>query len=146
MSRSQSQARNIKLTVVGLLVVIWYGREFLNATSIEQGMTPLIIMSVIALLFGIHMVMAIGVEALIVSAALLETVLRQRQTSSQGWLEVAHMEGPTAMMLAVECGHGCGSTDGVWVCGKIGHVSLALSQTLTTRSIDSSSMLSTSFG
>ena len=48
------------LNLVGLLVVIWYGREFLNATSIEQGMTPLIIMSVIAPLFGIHMVMAIG--------------------------------------------------------------------------------------
>ena len=48
------------LNLIGLLVVIWYGREFLHATSIEQGMTPLIIMSVIALLFGIHMVMAIG--------------------------------------------------------------------------------------
>ena len=48
------------LNLIGLLVVIWYGREFLHAASIEQGMTPLIIMSVIALLFGIHMVMAIG--------------------------------------------------------------------------------------
>jgi NAD(P) transhydrogenase subunit beta len=48
------------LNLIGLLVVIWYGREFLNAHSIADGMTPLIIMSVIALLFGIHMVMAIG--------------------------------------------------------------------------------------
>ena len=48
------------LNLIGLLVVIWFGREFLNAHSIEQGMTPLIVMSVIALLFGIHMVMAIG--------------------------------------------------------------------------------------
>ena len=48
------------LNLIGLLVVIWFGREFLHATSIEQGMTPLIVMSVIALLFGIHMVMAIG--------------------------------------------------------------------------------------
>ncbi|MEQ1517683.1 MAG: Re/Si-specific NAD(P)(+) transhydrogenase subunit beta [Usitatibacteraceae bacterium] len=48
------------LNLVGLLVVIWFGREFLHATSIEQGMTPLLIMTVIALLFGIHMVMAIG--------------------------------------------------------------------------------------
>ena len=48
------------LNLLGLLVVIWFGREFLHATSIEQGMTPLIVMSVIALLFGIHMVMAIG--------------------------------------------------------------------------------------
>ena len=48
------------LNLVGLLVVIWFGREFLQASSIEQGMMPLIVMSVIALLFGIHMVMAIG--------------------------------------------------------------------------------------
>jgi H+-translocating NAD(P) transhydrogenase subunit beta len=48
------------LNLLGLLVVIWFGREFLYATSIEQGMMPLIVMSVIALLFGIHMVMAIG--------------------------------------------------------------------------------------
>ncbi len=48
------------LNLIGLLVVIWFGREFLHATSISQGMTPLIVMTVIALLFGIHMVMAIG--------------------------------------------------------------------------------------
>jgi NAD(P) transhydrogenase subunit beta len=48
------------LNLLGLLVVVWFGREFLHATSIEQGMTPLVVMSVIALLFGIHMVMAIG--------------------------------------------------------------------------------------
>jgi NAD(P) transhydrogenase subunit beta len=48
------------LNLIGLLVVIWYGREFLNAHTIEAGMTPLIVMTVIALLFGIHMVMAIG--------------------------------------------------------------------------------------
>ncbi|KPK31280.1 MAG: pyridine nucleotide transhydrogenase [Betaproteobacteria bacterium SG8_40] len=48
------------LNLIGLLVVIWFGREFLNAHSIEAGMTPLIVMTVIALLFGVHMVMAIG--------------------------------------------------------------------------------------
>ncbi len=48
------------LNLLGLLVVIWFGREFMNAHSISEGMTPLIIMTVIALLFGIHMVMAIG--------------------------------------------------------------------------------------
>ena len=48
------------LNLIGLLVVIWYGREFLHAESINAGMTPLIVMTVIALLFGIHMVMAIG--------------------------------------------------------------------------------------
>jgi len=48
------------LNLLGLLVVIWFGREFMNAHSISEGMMPLIIMTVIALLFGIHMVMAIG--------------------------------------------------------------------------------------
>ena len=48
------------LNLLGLLVVIWFGREFMNAHTIDEGMTPLIIMTVIALLFGIHMVMAIG--------------------------------------------------------------------------------------
>ena len=48
------------LNLVALLVVIWFGREFLRAETIEQGMLPLIVMTVIALLFGIHMVMAIG--------------------------------------------------------------------------------------
>ncbi len=48
------------INLIGLLAVIWFGREFLNAHSIEEGMTPLIVMTVIALLFGVHMVMAIG--------------------------------------------------------------------------------------
>jgi NAD(P) transhydrogenase subunit beta len=48
------------LNLIGLLVVIWFGREFLNAHSISDGMTPLIVMTAIALLFGVHMVMAIG--------------------------------------------------------------------------------------
>ncbi|MDP3672915.1 MAG: Re/Si-specific NAD(P)(+) transhydrogenase subunit beta [Telluria sp.] len=48
------------LNLAGLLVVIWFGREFINAPSIEAGMIPLLVMTAIALLFGIHMVMAIG--------------------------------------------------------------------------------------
>ncbi len=48
------------LNLAGLLVVIWFGREFINAHTVAEGMTPLIVMTVIALLFGIHMVMAIG--------------------------------------------------------------------------------------
>ncbi len=48
------------LNLAGLLVVIWFGREFLHAESIDAGMMPLIVMTVISLLFGIHMVMAIG--------------------------------------------------------------------------------------
>ena len=48
------------LNLAGLLVVIYFGREFLHAGSVREGMTPLVVMTVIALLFGIHMVMAIG--------------------------------------------------------------------------------------
>jgi NAD(P) transhydrogenase subunit beta len=48
------------INLLGLLVVIWFGREFMNAHTIQDGMLPLIVMTVIALLFGIHMVMAIG--------------------------------------------------------------------------------------
>ncbi|MFZ9967021.1 MAG: Re/Si-specific NAD(P)(+) transhydrogenase subunit beta [Steroidobacteraceae bacterium] len=48
------------LNLAGLLVVIWFGADFVGAAGVEAGMTPLIIMTVIALLFGIHMVMAIG--------------------------------------------------------------------------------------
>ena len=48
------------LNLAGLLLVIYFGREFLHASTIEQGMTPIIVMTVVALLFGIHMVMAIG--------------------------------------------------------------------------------------
>ena len=48
------------LNLLGLLVVLWFGREFVIAPDVAAGMTPLIVMTVIALLFGIHMVMAIG--------------------------------------------------------------------------------------
>jgi NAD(P) transhydrogenase subunit beta len=48
------------LNLAGLLVVIWFGRAFLNAHDIQAGMTPLLVMTVVALLFGVHMVMAIG--------------------------------------------------------------------------------------
>ncbi|NKB37174.1 MAG: Re/Si-specific NAD(P)(+) transhydrogenase subunit beta [Gammaproteobacteria bacterium] len=43
-----------------LLAAIWFGREFVHAAETGGGMQPLIIMTVIALIFGIHMVMAIG--------------------------------------------------------------------------------------
>jgi H+-translocating NAD(P) transhydrogenase subunit beta len=48
------------LNLAGLLIVAYFAREFLNAESLDAGMTPLIVMTVVALLFGVHMVMAIG--------------------------------------------------------------------------------------
>ncbi|MDH4173070.1 MAG: Re/Si-specific NAD(P)(+) transhydrogenase subunit beta [Betaproteobacteria bacterium] len=48
------------LNLAGLLVVLWFGWRFINAHSIADGMLPLVVMTVVALLFGVHMVMAIG--------------------------------------------------------------------------------------
>ena len=48
------------INLIGLLVVIYFGREFLHAETIADGMTPMIVMTVVSLLFGVHMVMAIG--------------------------------------------------------------------------------------
>src|SRR5262245_46209195 len=48
------------INLVGLLVVIWCGGWFIGAHSMGEGLRPLAIMTLIALLFGVHMVMAIG--------------------------------------------------------------------------------------
>ena len=48
------------MNLLGLLVVIAFGWQFLHAETISAGMIALTVMTVIALLFGIHMVMAIG--------------------------------------------------------------------------------------
>ena len=48
------------LNLAGLLVVVWFGGAFVQAHDIQAGMWPLLVMTVIALLFGMHMVMAIG--------------------------------------------------------------------------------------
>jgi NAD(P) transhydrogenase subunit beta len=48
------------INLAGLLVVIGCGAWFIRAHGIDEGMKPLFIMTAIALLFGIHMVMAIG--------------------------------------------------------------------------------------
>ena len=48
------------LNLAGLLAVIYFGYAFVNAHSVADAMTPMIVMTVVALLFGVHMVMAIG--------------------------------------------------------------------------------------
>ncbi len=46
---------------LGLLIgAIWFGREFVVQSAAGGGLAPLVVMTVLALLFGIHMVMAIG--------------------------------------------------------------------------------------
>jgi NAD(P) transhydrogenase subunit beta len=48
------------LNLALLIGAIWFGIEFVLQSAAGAGMLPLIIMTVIALLFGMHMVMAIG--------------------------------------------------------------------------------------
>ncbi len=48
------------INLIMLLVVIYYGVEFVNAESLQQAWFPLTVMTVIALIFGVHMVIAIG--------------------------------------------------------------------------------------
>src|SRR5207244_7971687 len=48
------------LNLAGLLIVIWFGRAFLHAESIQAGITQLIVMTLVELLFGFLMVMVIG--------------------------------------------------------------------------------------
>lgn len=43
-----------------LIACIWMGVSFVEQSAAGSGLTPLLIMTVLALLFGIHMVMAIG--------------------------------------------------------------------------------------
>jgi len=48
------------LNLAGLLVVVYFGYAFVNAHGVAAAMTPMIVMTIVALLFGVHMVMAIG--------------------------------------------------------------------------------------
>ncbi|MCC6870722.1 MAG: Re/Si-specific NAD(P)(+) transhydrogenase subunit beta [Burkholderiales bacterium] len=48
------------LNLAGLVVVLWFGYRFVAAHGVSEAMLPMIVMTVIALLFGVHMVMAIG--------------------------------------------------------------------------------------
>ena len=75
------------LNLIALLVVIWFGYLFLQAHDPAAGMMPLIVMTVIALLFGIHMVMAIGGADMPVVVSMLN--------SYSGWAAAA-----TGFMLA----------------------------------------------
>ena len=46
--------------LAGGLACVWLGAEFVGAESVNAGLLPLAIMTVIAFAFGVHMVMAIG--------------------------------------------------------------------------------------
>jgi NAD(P) transhydrogenase subunit beta len=48
------------INLAGLVAVIWLCARFVGAPTVGSGMLPLLIMTAIALAFGVHMVMAIG--------------------------------------------------------------------------------------
>jgi H+-translocating NAD(P) transhydrogenase subunit beta len=48
------------INLAGLVAVIWLCTRFVGAPTVGTGMLPLLIMTAIALAFGVHMVMAIG--------------------------------------------------------------------------------------
>ena len=52
-------ARHV-LNLIMLLAVVYYAVEFINADNMSEAYTPLIIMTIIAMVFGVHMVIAIG--------------------------------------------------------------------------------------
>jgi NAD(P) transhydrogenase subunit beta len=75
------------LNLAALLVVVYFGYAFLQAPDMVAGMTPLLVMTVLALLFGVHMVMAIGGADMPVVVSMLN--------SYSGWAAAA-----TGFMLA----------------------------------------------
>ena len=48
------------VNLIGLVLVIYFGYRFLAAHGVAEAMLPMIVMTIIAVLFGVHMVMAIG--------------------------------------------------------------------------------------
>ncbi|HSW28410.1 MAG TPA: Re/Si-specific NAD(P)(+) transhydrogenase subunit beta [Longimicrobiales bacterium] len=48
------------MNLTGLLVVIWFGWQFIQTHEVAEGLLPLFVMTAISLAFGVHMVMAIG--------------------------------------------------------------------------------------
>src|ERR1044071_412301 len=75
------------INLAGLLLVIWCGGWFIGTHSVEEGLKPLAIMTVIALLFGVHMVMAIGGADMPVVVSMLNRDRKStRLNSSHEWI------------------------------------------------------------
>ncbi|MGB0631885.1 MAG: Re/Si-specific NAD(P)(+) transhydrogenase subunit beta, partial [Alphaproteobacteria bacterium] len=75
------------LNLAGIIGSLWLGYEFLMAADHSAGLTPLLIMTAIACLIGIHLVMAIGGADMPVVVSMLN--------SYSGWAAAA-----TGFMLA----------------------------------------------
>ena len=81
------------LNLIGLLACIYFGYVFLNAESHQAGIIPLLIMTVIAGVIGIHLIMAIGGADMPVVVSMLN--------SYSGWAAAAtgFMLGNTALIV-----------------------------------------------
>ncbi|MEM7304451.1 MAG: Re/Si-specific NAD(P)(+) transhydrogenase subunit beta [Pseudomonadota bacterium] len=81
------------LNLVALLICIYLGYIFLNAESHDSGLVPLLIMTVIAGIIGIHLIMAIGGADMPVVVSMLN--------SYSGWAAAAtgFMLGNTALII-----------------------------------------------
>ena len=81
------------LNLIALLACIYFGYIFLNATSHNAGLIPLLIMTAIAFLIGIHLIMAIGGADMPVVVSMLN--------SYSGWAAAAtgFMLGNTALII-----------------------------------------------
>ncbi len=81
------------INLIMLLVCIYFGYEFLNAESHNAGVWPLIYMTVIAGIIGIHLIMAIGGADMPVVVSMLN--------SYSGWAAAAtgFMLGNTALIV-----------------------------------------------
>ncbi len=75
------------INLIMFLIALYYGVEFVNAESMSDAYGPLIIMTIIALIFGVHMVIAIGGADMPVVISMLN--------SYSGWAAAA-----TGFMLA----------------------------------------------
>ena len=81
------------LNLVALLACVYFGYMFLGSASHEAGLIPLLIMTVIAFVIGIHLIMAIGGADMPVVVSMLN--------SYSGWAAAAtgFMLGNTALII-----------------------------------------------
>jgi len=75
------------MNLAGIIASLWLGYEFLGAANHDAGLTPLLIMTAIACVIGVHLVMAIGGADMPVVVSMLN--------SYSGWAAAA-----TGFMLA----------------------------------------------
>ncbi len=81
------------LNLIAILACVYFGYVFLNAESHNAGLVPLLIMTAIAFIIGIHLIMAIGGADMPVVVSMLN--------SYSGWAAAAtgFMLGNTALII-----------------------------------------------